>query len=271
VNGNPSAEVEEALAWLGEVAHENLGTEIALRAAVTGQIGFARRADGRLAGVSVSSLGGQWFLEADGPAATADLVVDVAGAARAAGRWPSKVTTSGAVKNWLQPLLAERDMTPVRQHDLLAMVCSKPPAGAEGRWATLADRLPLERYQTLYNQERRTTIAPDWESLLRRPAVAVLERGGRIVAAVKHTADTACYCTIGGTWTDPAFRGHGLATRLTAFLVGELLVDRSMVHLVVDDDNTPAIALYRSLQFDEVGSCYMGYLPPPGAGGIGYR
>ncbi|MCA1847254.1 MAG: hypothetical protein LC792_29510, partial [Actinobacteria bacterium] len=60
MSGNLSAEVEEALAWLGEVAHENLGTEIALRSAVTGEIGLARRADGRLAGVSVSSPGGQW-------------------------------------------------------------------------------------------------------------------------------------------------------------------------------------------------------------------
>jgi ribosomal protein S18 acetylase RimI-like enzyme len=268
VNGNFSAEVEEALTWLGEVAHENLGTEIGLRAAVTGQISFARRPDGHLAGVSVSSPGGQWFLEADGPTATADLVADVAAAARAAGSWPSKVTTSGAVKSWLRPLLAERDMAPVRQHDQLAMVCSKLPAAAEGRWATLADRLALERYQTLYNQERGTTITPDWESLLRRPAVAVLERDGRILAVVKRTADTACYGTIGGTWTDPAFRGHGLAKRLTAFLVGELLVDRSMVHLIVDDDNAPAIALYRSFDFDEVGSCYMGYLPALSAGGI---
>jgi ribosomal protein S18 acetylase RimI-like enzyme len=263
VGGNLSVEVEEALAWLAEVANENLGTEIAFRSAVADQIGFARRADGQLAGVSVFSPGGQWFLEAEGLRPTADLVVQVARVAAAAGSWPSKVTSSGAVKTWLCPLLAERGMVPVRQHDLLAMVCSTPPGGAEGRWATRTDQPALERYQTLYNQERRTIVAPDWESLLRRPAVAVLERDGNIVAVVKRTADTARYATIGGTWTDPAFRGQGLAKRLTAFLVGELLAECPMVHLVVDDDNAPAVALYRSLHFDEVGSCYMGYLPAP--------
>jgi len=35
---------------------------------MTGKIGFVRRADGHLAGVSVSLPGGQWFLEADDPA-----------------------------------------------------------------------------------------------------------------------------------------------------------------------------------------------------------
>ena len=127
-------EVEEALAWLGEIAHENLGTEIALRGPVTGQIGFARRADGHLAGVSVSSPAGQWFLEADGPATTAELVAEVADAVQAAGGWPSKVTTCGAVKNWLRPLLAERGIVFGREHDLIAMACSKPPDRAEGRF-----------------------------------------------------------------------------------------------------------------------------------------
>ncbi|HEV3365665.1 MAG TPA: hypothetical protein VG795_16295, partial [Acidimicrobiia bacterium] len=91
--------------WLADVAHENLGTEIALRASRGWNVAFSRRPDGRLSGVSAHLSGGQWFLEADGPAATADLVREVAGAARTAGRWPAKVTTSGAVKNWLRPLL----------------------------------------------------------------------------------------------------------------------------------------------------------------------
>jgi ribosomal protein S18 acetylase RimI-like enzyme len=257
----PAAEVDEALTWLAEVAHENLGTEIALRAPGGWNVAFARRPDGSLAGVSAHAPGGQWFLEADGPAATADLVGEVSGAAQATGRWPVKVTTSGAVKNWLGPLLAEHDVVPVREHDLLAMACHKALGDGEGRWATPADRPALERYQALYNQERRTTLAPNWDVLLGRAAVAVLERDGRIVAVVKRTADTARYATIGGTWTDPAYRGRGLAKRLTAFLVSELLSDRPAVHLVVDDDNLPAIALYRSLHFERAGSCYMGYLP----------
>jgi hypothetical protein len=175
---------DEALAWLAEVAHENLGTEIALRAGSAGDVVFARRTAGpALAGVSVATPGGQWFLEADGQEATADLVAHVAGAARAAGRWPAKATTSGKVKRWLRPLLAERGVLPSREHDLLAMACRKIPGGAEGRWATLDDRPALECYQQRYNEERRTTVTPDWSSVLRRRAVAVLERDGQIVAS----------------------------------------------------------------------------------------
>jgi ribosomal protein S18 acetylase RimI-like enzyme len=259
----PAADVDEALTWLAVVAHENLGTEIALRASEEWTRAFARRPDGSLAGVSAHAPGGQWFLEADGPAATADLVAKVAGAARAAGRWPVKVTTSGAVKSWLRPRLAEHDVGAVREHDLLAMTCNRAVGEGEGRWATAADRPALERYQRLYNEERRTALAPNWDVLLDRAAVAVLERDGRVVAVVKRTADTARYATIGGTWTDPAYRGSGLAKRLTAFLVGELLSDRPAVHLVVDDDNAAAIALYRSLHFEPAGTCYMGYLPEP--------
>jgi hypothetical protein len=94
-------------------------------------------------------------------------------------------------------------MTPVREHDLLAMTCIAASEEGEGRWAVLADRPALERYQTLYNEERRTTLAPAWESLLRRASVAVLEREGCIVAVVKRTADTTRYATMGGTWKDP--------------------------------------------------------------------
>ena len=252
--------LDEARAWLAEFAHENLGTEIALGSPGAWNVAFAHRSDGSLAGVSAHSPGGQWFLEADGSTATADLVAEVAGASRDSGRWPAKVTTSGAVKPWLRPLLADHAVMLVREHDLLAMACSAAPADGQGRWAVPADRPALERYQALYNDERHTTLAPDWDSLLRRPAVAVLERDGRIVAVVKRTADTARYATIGGTWTDPAYRGRGVAKRLTAFLIGELRRDRAAVHLIVDDDNAAAIALYRSLNFHAVGGCYMAYL-----------
>jgi predicted GNAT family acetyltransferase len=140
------------------------------------------------------------------------------------------------------------------------MVCRTAPGPGEGRWASPADRPALERYQAAYNEERHTTTAPDWDRLTSRPSVAVLERDGRIVAVVKRTADTARYATIGGTWTDPAFRHQGLAGRLTPFLVNALLAEAPAVHLIVDDDNAPAIALYRSLNFEETGSCWMAYL-----------
>jgi ribosomal protein S18 acetylase RimI-like enzyme len=260
---SPSAALlAEALDWLADHAHENLGTEIALRAAAVGagpwRVATTGRADG-LAGVSVWVPGGQWFLEAGGEAPVAELVAAVG---QGGAEWPAKVTTSGTVKAWLRALLIGEGGAGMitREHDLLAMVCRRPPEYGQGRWAMPADREALERYQAAYNRERGTTTAPDWDGLLRRPAVAVLEENGRIAAVVKRTADTARYATIGGTWTDPTHRRRGLAARLTAFVTAGLLAERPAVHLIVDDDNRAAIALYRSLGFEEVGRCYMAYL-----------
>ncbi|MDQ1497155.1 MAG: hypothetical protein QOI86_495 [Actinomycetota bacterium] len=256
----------EAVGWLAEHADENLGTEMVVQRAGSDPAWDIRvsRPHGQLSGVSASTPSGQWFLEADGPEAVGELVSAVLPSD--AARWPAKVTASGKVKVWLRPRLLERSAVVNREHDLLAMVCRKPPDGGEGRWAGASDRPALERYQAAYNQERRTTTAPDWSALLRRSAVAVLEEDGRIVAVVKRTGDTTRYATIGGTWTDPGGRRRGLGGRLTAFIVGSLLLERPAVHLVVDDDNTAAIALYRSLGFEETGRCYMAYLSPAGAG-----
>jgi hypothetical protein len=147
-----TSQLAEALAWLSERAHENLGTETALRAVALDpdldewRVALAGRAGG-LTGVAV---------------------------------WASVTIT--------------------REHDLLVMACRTAPTGGGGRWATHRDRQSLERYQAAYNEERGTTTAPNWDALLGRPAVAVLERSGRIVAVVKRTADTVRYATIGGTW-----------------------------------------------------------------------
>ncbi|HEY3241665.1 MAG TPA: hypothetical protein VGL92_19040, partial [Acidimicrobiia bacterium] len=105
----------DAIEWLAEHAHENLGTEMALRSAADGplDVAFAHH-DGTLAGVSVSSAGGQWFLEAAGPDAVLELVASVL--APEGPGWPSKVTASGRVKAWLRPLL-EREAVILREHD----------------------------------------------------------------------------------------------------------------------------------------------------------
>jgi ribosomal protein S18 acetylase RimI-like enzyme len=260
--GRDPARLAQAVHWLAEHAHHSLGTEMVVQRAGANpawRILLSRR-HGELSGVSASTPAGQWFLESDGPDAVDELASAVL-APDAAG-WPAKVTASGQVKVWLRPRLLESDAVVSREHDLLTMVCHKPPDGGEGRWAGPSDRPALERYQAAYNEERKTSTAPDWSELLRRPAVAVLEEDGHIVAVVKRTGDTTRYATIGGTWTDPSRRQQGLAARLTTFIVGNLLLERPAVHLVVDDDNPAAIALYRSLGFEEIGGCYMAYLSP---------
>jgi hypothetical protein len=59
-----------------------------------------------------------------------------------------------------------------------------------------------------------------------------------------------------------------------AFITAAILAERPAVHLIVDDDNTAAIALYRSLGFYTTGRCYIAYLsgpaghPGPGVGPV---
>ena len=261
MNLGPAPE-PELQAWLARVAHENLGTEQTLTATADDarrRLHVARAADGTLTGVSISWPGGAWFIEAVAEDAVAALVGEVA-AGGADDSWPAKVMASAQVAGWLKPELAARGVSVPREHFQLVMVCSKPNEPGEGRFASPADRAGLERYQALYNEERGTTIEPNWDVLLRHRRIGVLDHDGRIAAALKRSSDTVNYATVGGTWTDPGFRRLGLAGRLTAFVVTAALADRPAVLLIVDDDNTAAIATYRHVGFTETGSCYMGYL-----------
>ncbi|MCP3919400.1 MAG: GNAT family N-acetyltransferase [bacterium] len=252
-----------ALEWLTVHATENLGAEITLRADAARRKAWrsevlTSEASGGIAGVSLLSSTGLWFLHAaDRPACDASLA-----SALAAGP-VTKANAAGSIKRMLRAGLAERGVPVVREHDLLVMRCARSPNGAEGRWAGEADCERLDGYQVLYNQERGGSARNDWAARVRAGEVAVLERDRRIVSVVCRSGATPDYACIGGTFTFPGYRQRGLGRRLCAFLVAELLRDAPAVQLIVDDDNDPAIALYRSLGFRTAGSCYMAYLDRP--------
>jgi predicted GNAT family acetyltransferase len=140
------------------------------------------------------------------------------------------------------------------------MRCEGTSARPEGRWARLEDVAGLREYQAAYNEERGTQTDRDWPAAIGRRGVAVVERAGRIASVLCRSGETRRVACIGGTYTFPDFRRCGLASRLTAFMVGDLLGEHDAVQLVVDDDNVAAIALYRGIGFETIGGCYMAYL-----------
>ena len=55
---------------------------------------------------------------------------------------------------------------------------------------------------------------------------------------------------LGAVWTDPAYRGRGLAAHLTAQLADHARRDGiHLIHLQVEHDNEGAVRLYRRLGF----------------------
>lgn len=259
IDSSPTREALGRVAgWLSLRCHENLGAEILLRGRDTRPISraaIARRGT-VFAGVSVLSASGGWYLEAADPETVTALVeqMDPAG--------PRRFTTVADVREWALSAVERRWAIP-RHHRLLAMT-SLHVAGGQGRWASEEDIETLRDYQARYNVERQTDTAPDWADVLARKQVAVLEDQGRVVAVVRRSGETARYACIGGTYTFPEFRKHGYGRKLTAFMIEQLLVECPRVHCIVDDDNLPALALYRALEFFEIGECFIDYLAPNG-------
>ena len=72
----------------------------------------------------------------------------------------------------------------------------------------------------------------------------------------------AGWAGLGAVWTDPAYRGRGLAAHLTARLARAARAGGThLVHLQVEDDNDGAIRMYRRLGF-QTHSAYV-YLSRP--------
>ena len=54
----------------------------------------------------------------------------------------------------------------------------------------------------------------------------------------------------------PKARRSEIATRLTGFVVGEILAQRKAVYVFVDESDTATLAVYRALGFEDLGTCY---------------
>lgn len=156
-----------------------------------------------------------------------------------------------------------------------AAVAGADPGGPAVHTAPDLDGPWLETYH-----RTRTTVPGATEAVLRgspRQLFGHILPGGGLSQQLGLRSATAAGTTpialgrlgiahgwagLGAVWTDPAYRGRGLAAHLTAQLAAQVRRDGvHLVHLQVEHDNAAAIRLYRRLGF-EVHSSYA-YLTAP--------
>nr|WP_276553282.1 GNAT family N-acetyltransferase [Acinetobacter courvalinii] len=148
----------------------------------------------------------------------------------------------------------------LREYDQWIMVCTRRFPQANGRLAIAADIPRLMEYQHLYNQERLVDETSDWETLVQQAKLAVHEVDSQIVAIVRFGIESSRLVSIGGTYTFLAYRRQGYATRVLEFAVNQIIKSGRIAYLIVDKDNHPAIRLYEHMDFEKIGSSYIGYL-----------
>ena len=264
IDKQPSLEsLQKAATWLAETCHETLDLQQTLRHLVKhkiiprdvgGQVAIAH-SQGHIKGIILlRPHHSELLLEACDALTTKHLFKSIDFQV-----CPKRVFTSGQSKPWLKPLLL-KNFALVREYNQLVMVNRYALPNAQGRWATQQDVPILGKYAKAYFEERGSGNPHlNWPPLVAQNRVAVLDAESQIVSVVKRGQHTPQYARILAPFTFPEYRRKGYAHKLLAFFIGELLRERPAVHLFVDDDNLPAIALYKSLGFQQIGRSYTAY------------
>src|SRR6266550_3882492 len=104
---------------------------------------------------------------------------------------------------------------------------------------------PLDRDAVGYRERIRELVEK------KRAIVRIVN--GRIAAKCELSAVTPDAIQLMGVWTDPALRRRGLGRALLREVCGHLARKGKSVTLFVNDFNRPAIALYESLGFRQIG------------------
>lgn len=136
------------------------------------------------------------------------------------------------------PDLKETRFATMRDLDALVPACAamhKEEVGID----------PLDRDSVGYRERIRELVEK------RRSIIRIMN--GRIVAKCEFSAVTTDAVQLMGVWTDPVWRRRGFGRALLREACGHLARKGKSVTLFVNDFNRPAIALYESLGFRQIG------------------
>ena len=154
-------------------------------------------------------------------------------------------------------------------YDLMAldegprMEALKPsPAGLLIRRPEDRDRESLFRLQAAYEQEevipKNGVFDPfssrkNFNRILTEGHVLLAELDGQVVGKINTSAFSFSRAQIGGVYIRPEYRGRGIAARMTAAFVRDLLAQGKGITLFVKKRNAPAKAVYLKLGFRVLG------------------
>lgn len=99
-------------------------------------------------------------------------------------------------------------------------------------------------------RRRVSELVSDGRTYVRRSG----DTDGHVVFKADLGALSTSVAQVHGVWIDPRYRGQGLAAPAMAAVVADALDVAPIVSLYVNDFNAPALATYRRVGFEQVGS-----------------
>ena len=150
-------------------------------------------------------------------------------------------------------------------YELMSLDAPRPeslksgPAGLVLRPPLPADEEPLFALQSAYEQEEVLPKGADFDApvcrlnlqhILARERVLVAELDGQLVGKINTSAQSFTRLQIGGVYVRPDCRGRGIAAKMTAVFVQNLLAMGRGLTLFVKKRNTAACKVYRRAGFN---------------------
>lgn len=184
-----------------------------------------------------------------------------------AGASPHVLALEGALK--IEPRLRVRYRSMFRPSSDRASAAPSPAKAATVSMAGPEDLVELVPLHAAYEREEVMTALhrfdPDLSRaslrrILSQEMVAVARREDRIVATARTNARGLRTWQIGGVYVVPELRAQGWGRYVVGFLVDRIAENEKSVSLFVKEGNAPAIGLYRSMGFLDLGAYSVDYL-----------